>query len=300
MTETPRRNILVTGAAGGLGLAITRRLLRQGFGVAMLDMADSLPGLAASLAADLAIPLSTHPAPKPAIDPAASPPATYPPAATGAPLAFARADLADPAQITAALAQLQGELGSLDGLVNNAGIAAHIAPVLRMGLAGWQRELDVNLTAPFLLTQALLPAMVAQGWGRIVNVSSLAGRGGLYQQAGYSATKSGLLGLTRAVTLEHARHGITCNAILPGLIETAPVGLLPAVIRDDALSLVPARRTGTPDEVAALVAFLCSEDAGFINGAEIDIDGGAHLCQVVLGSTREVLQRRQPNPPREA
>lgn len=299
MTALPRRNILVTGAAGGLGLAITRRLLRQGFGVAMLDMAASLHEVAASLAAELAIQLSTHPGPSPAANPATNPAANTP-AASGAPLAFARADLADPAQITAALAQLQSELGALDGLVNNAGIAAHIAPVVRMGLAGWQRELDVNLTAPFLLSQALLPAMVARGWGRIVNVSSLAGRGGLYQQAGYSATKSGLLGLTRAVTLEHARHGITCNAILPGLIETAPVGLLPPLIRDDALSLVPARRTGTPDEVAALVAFLCGEDAGFINGAEIDIDGGAHLCQVVLGSTREVLQRRQPIPPREA
>lgn len=268
MTPSPRRNILVTGAAAGLGLAITGRLLRQGFGVAMLDVAAHLPEVAASLA-DTA-------------------------GASGAPLVFGHADLADAAQIAPALERLQQALGPLDGLVNNAGIASHIAPVVRMGLAGWQRELDVNLTAPFLLTQALLPAMVAQGWGRIVNVSSLAGRGGLYQQAGYSATKSGLLGLTRAVTLEHARHGITCNAILPGLIATVPVGQLPPVIRDDALSLVPARRTGTPDEVAALVAFLCGEDAGFINGAEIDIDGGAHLCQVVLGSSREVLSRRLP------
>jgi NAD(P)-dependent dehydrogenase (short-subunit alcohol dehydrogenase family) len=262
MTASQRRNILVTGAAGGLGLAITRRLLRQGFGVAMLDVAPGLAALAAELAEQ------------------------------GMPVVFAQADLADPAQIETALARLRQDLGALDGLVNNAGIAAHIAPVLRMGLAGWQRELDVNLTAPFLLTQALLPDMVAQGWGRIVNVSSLAGRGGLYQQAGYSATKSGLLGLTRAVTLEHARHGITCNAILPGLIATAPVGRLPPLIRDDALSLVPAQRTGTPDEVAALVAFVCSEEAGFINGAEIDIDGGAHLCQVVLGSAREVMRRQ--------
>ena len=285
MTASPRRNILVTGAAAGLGLAITRRLLRQGFGVAMLDMAAHLPEVAASLAAGRSASL---------FDTAADVATT-----SGAALAFAHADLADPAQIGPALERLQQDLGPLDGLVNNAGIASHIAPVARMGLAGWQRELDVNLTAPFLLTQALLPAMVAQGWGRIVNVSSLAGRGGLYQQAGYSASKSGLLGLTRAVTLEHARHGITCNAILPGLIETVPVGQLPALIRDDVLSLVPARRTGTPDEVAALVAFLCSDDAAFINGAEIEIDGGAHLCQVVLGSTREVLQRRQPIPSRK-
>ncbi|MBL8349096.1 MAG: SDR family NAD(P)-dependent oxidoreductase [Burkholderiaceae bacterium] len=137
-------------------------------------------------------------------------------AAEAAPVVSVHADLADAAQIEAALGRIGERLGPLDGLVDNAGIASHIAPVARMGLAGWQREVDVSLTAPFLLTQALLPPMVAQGWGRMVNISSLAGRGGLYQQAGHSATKTGLLGLNRAVTLEHARHGITCNAILPG------------------------------------------------------------------------------------
>ncbi len=259
--QTPR-NILVTGAAGSLGRSIARRLARTGYGVGLLDLLPTPSDTLAELAA------------------------------TGVPLAQAQADLADPAQIDAALAMLQTRLGHIDGLVNNAGITNHVAPIRRMTPAGWQRELDINLTAPFLLTQALLPGMVERGWGRIVNVSSLAARGGLFNQAGYAASKSGLLGLTHAVTLEHARHGIACNAILPGLIETDAVGHLPTAIRDDAMSLVPARRTGRPDEIAALVAFLCSDEAGFINGAEIDIDGGAHLCQVVLGSQREVLGRR--------
>jgi NAD(P)-dependent dehydrogenase (short-subunit alcohol dehydrogenase family) len=127
-----------------------------------------------------------------------------------------------------------------------------------------------------------------------VHISSIAGRTGLYHQAGYSATKAGLIGLMRATTLEHARHGITCNAVLPGMVNTMPVQGLPPAIRDDALGLIPARRFGQPEEVAALVGFLCSDAAGYINGAEIDIGGGAHLGQIVLGSSREVATRRTP------
>jgi NAD(P)-dependent dehydrogenase (short-subunit alcohol dehydrogenase family) len=134
--------------------------------------------------------------------------------------------------------------------------------------------------------------MVTRGWGRIVNISSGAALGGLYRQAGYSASKSGLLGLTRNIALEHARHGITCNAVLPGLIGTPAVLGMPAEVLADAVALTPARRTGRPEEIAAMVAFLCSEDAAFVNGAEIPVDGGGRLSPAVLGSVREIRARQ--------
>jgi len=269
MAEAPRRNIVLTGAAGGIGRAIAGQLARLGFGVGLIDLAPTLAAVADEVAADE-------------------------PRAGGA-VAWARCDLSDGAQIAQALEHLAATLGNLDGLVNNAGITANIAPLVRMQPDKWQQELDVNLTAPMLLAQALLPGMVQRGWGRIVNIASIAGRTGLYNQAGYSATKAGLIGLTRAITLEHARHGITCNAILPGMIATPPVLALPPAIRDDALGLIPARRFGQPEDVAALVGFLCGDAAGYINGAEIDIGGGAHLGQIVLGSAREVASRRLPS-----
>ena len=260
------RALIVTGAGGGIGRSISTRLASEGAHLALFDLADSVDETAA-LAREAG-------------------------AAAGVQVHTARVDVGDAAQVDAAVAAVAGRSGAIDGLVNNAGLTANLAPITKMSDEAWARELAVNLTGPFYMTRAVLPHMVERGWGRIVNISSGAARGGLYRQAGYSATKSGLLGLTRNVVLEYAQHGITCNAVLPGLIETPVVAKMPKEIKDFALSMTPARRLGRTEEIAALVAYLCSEESGFVNGAEIDVDGGGRLSPMVLGSVREIEARR--------
>jgi NAD(P)-dependent dehydrogenase (short-subunit alcohol dehydrogenase family) len=260
------RTIIVTGAGGGIGRAISLRLASEGADLALFDLGDSVEETAAAVRSL--------------------------PDASGARIVTALVDVADSGAVAAGVERARSRLGPISGLVNNAGLTANVAPIDRMGDEQWAREIGVNLTGPFNLIRAVLPDMVAQVWSRIVNISSIAARGGLYRQAGYSASKSGLLGLTRNVTLEYADKGITCNAVLPGLIETPAVQRMPAQITDFALSLTPARRLGQPAEIAALVAFLCSDESAYVNGAEIDADGGARLCPMVLSSVREVDARK--------
>ncbi len=162
-----------------------------------------------------------------------------------------------------------------------------------MSHQAWERELAVNLSGAFNMIKAVIESMVARKWGRIINVSSVAATGGLHNQVGYAASKAGLLGLTKTVTVEYARHGITCNAILPGLISTELVAAMPAEIREGVVGSTPARRLGEPAEVAHLIAFLASDRAGFINGTEIAIDGGFRLNTGSLASRREVLEMRR-------
>jgi NAD(P)-dependent dehydrogenase (short-subunit alcohol dehydrogenase family) len=252
------RTALVTGAARGIGRTIARVLAEAGARVALADRDPEVSRSADELKA------------------------------RGHPVAAVCFDVASAEAVRGGVEQVRSELGAIHVLVSNAGIVDHIAPLTKMQPERWARELEVNLGGAFHLLQAVLPGMVEERHGRITLISSVAAVGGLHHQAGYAASKAGLLGLAKTVTLEHARHGITCNAVLPGLIGTETVAAMPAELRDAFLASVPARRLGRMEEVAGLVAYLSSDEAGFINGAEIRIDGGASLNAGTLGSRKEL------------
>lgn len=254
-----RRTALVTGAARGIGRAIALRLAQDGADLALMDLSEDVAATAEA-ARGLGVQAVT-----------------------------ALVDVSD----AEAVGEAVRGFGSIGILVNNAGLVKNIAPVGRMTSEAWEGELAVNLGGPFNLIRAVIGPMVEAGWGRIVNISSVAARGGLHYQAGYGASKAGLLSLTHTVTLEYARHGITCNAVLPGLIETETVKAMPSAIRDSVIASAPARRLGKVEEVAHLVAFLVSEEAGYISGAEIDIDGGTRLSTITLGSRSELKERAE-------
>jgi len=256
------RTVLISGAARGIGRATALVMAAKGARVALFDKEASVAATADAVRA------------------------------VGAEAAYALGDVSDAASVTAGVAALVEALGPVDCLINNAGITNNIAPLARMGMDAWQREIGVNLTGPFNMIRAVVDGMAERGYGRIVNISSGAARGGLYNQVGYAATKTGLLGLTHNVCLEYGRKGVTCNAVLPGLIGTEVVMAMPAEIRDAFAAATPTRRVGTPSEVGHLIAFLCSEEAGFINGAEVDIDGGGRLNTMALGSRKELLGKK--------
>ena len=178
------------------------------------------------------------------------------------------------------------DLADVDVCVSNAAITDTIAPAHRMTQEQWQRDIDVNLTAAFRVVQACLGGMRDRRFGRVVVISSGAARGGLPGQVAYAASKAGLLGMVKTIAAENAGHGITANAVLPGMVGTEKVLAMPTEVLDAVKAQLPAGRMGTPDEVAALVAFLATEEAGYVTGEEIGIAGGFGLNNVSLGRQR--------------
>ncbi len=252
MAELAGKVALVTGAASGIGLAIARDLAGRGVRVTLSDV-DAAAGQAA--AAELA----------------------------GA--RFVRADLAAPEDCRRLVAETLAAEDRVDILVNNAGIQ-HVASITEFPEAKWRQIIEIMLTAPFLLTKAVLPDMYARGWGRIVNIASVhALRASAFKSA-YVAAKHGLLGLTRVTALEGAEHGVTCNAICPSYVRTALVEKQIAdqarvhgipeseVVKKVMVAEAPIHRLLEPAEVAALVTYLCSDAASGITGSAQTIDCG--------------------------
>ena len=188
-----------------------------------------------------------------------------------------RCDVTERADVDAAVARAANELGPVDILVANAATLDHVARFEQQSPELWERDLRVNLTGVFNAAQAVWPAMVERGWGRIVTMASVAGTLGGFGQASYAATKAGVLGLTKTLALEGARHGITANAIVAGIIGTEAFGFGNAEMNERMVRRTALRRVGDPQEVANAVAFLCSELASYITGATLQVSGGLEL-----------------------
>jgi 3-oxoacyl-[acyl-carrier protein] reductase len=179
-----------------------------------------------------------------------------------------QADVGDPDAVAAAFDEIEAQRGPVLVLVNNAGLRRD-GLTIRMAPEDWQAVIETNLSGAFHCTRRALGSMLKARWGRIVNVSSVAAVHANPGQANYAASKAGLLALTGTVAREMARKGITCNAVTPGVVETD----MTADIVDELLPLVPAGRVGQPEDVAAAISFLCSEEAAYVNGATLAVDG---------------------------
>ena len=239
------RVALVTGASRGIGRAVALRLAAEGAAVAIAY------GASEAAAREVAEAAAGH----------------------GVATALLDADLGDAAAATGLVARAAEALGKVDVLVNNAGVTRDQLAV-RMSDRDWSDVLAVDLTAAFMLCRSALRGMLRARWGRIVNVSSIAGVVGNPGQANYSAAKAGLIGLTKALAKEVGSRGITVNAVAPGFVETDMTAGLPADLIERALTVVPAGRLGTAEEVAAAVAFLAAPEAAYVNGHVLHVDGG--------------------------
>jgi 3-oxoacyl-[acyl-carrier protein] reductase len=188
-----------------------------------------------------------------------------------------KCDVTDREQVKETVDRVVEEFGSVDILINNAGTLDHVGQFTDQNPDLWERDLRVNLTGGFNCAQAVWPHMKEREWGRIINMASVAGTLGGFGQASYSTTKAGLLGLTRTLALEGARHGITCNAIVPGVIGTEAFNFGNAAMNERMVKRTAMRRAGEPQDVANAIAFLCSDLASYITGVGLNVSGGIEL-----------------------
>ncbi len=237
------RVALVTGASRGIGHAIALALAAQGHRVACCSRSDAVKETHRELEA------------------------------AGHEAMAVVTDVSDSAAVNSAFDEIEAQLGPVEILVNSAGVTAD-GLVVRMSDEQWGHVLRTNLDGAFHTTRRASAKMMRARWGRIVNISSVSGQAGAPGQANYSASKAGLLGLTRAVARELAPRGITCNVVAPGPIVTAMTDALPDEWRATMEAATPLGRFGTPEEVACVVAFLCSDAAGYVTGALVPVDGG--------------------------
>jgi len=245
------RVAVITGAASGMGLAVARRLASVGNRVALLDLdGDAATGAAEDLRNGGAVALAM------------------------------KVDVTDRAAVDDAMADAREELGPIEIMVTSAGFD-EFASFTDITADAWSRMIEINLTGTFNCIQAAIPDMLAAGWGRIVTISSSSAQSGAARMAHYVASKGGVVGLTKALAVEYAPSGITVNTIPPGFIDTPMArraearGDLPSI--DAVAARTPVRRAGTPEDIAAACAFLCSDEAGYITGQLIGVNGGWYL-----------------------
>jgi 3-oxoacyl-[acyl-carrier protein] reductase len=236
---------LVTGASRGIGRAIALRLAKEGVKVGVNYNSGAVE--AQKVVEEVT--------------------------AAGSEAVALQANVVDEAQVSAMVQEVVKRWGRLDILVNNAGIRKDRL-LMRMSPEEWDAVIDTNLKSAYLCSKAVLSQMVRQRRGRIINMSSVVGLSGNPGQANYAASKAGLIGLTKTIAREVASRNITCNALAPGYIVTSMVETLPEELKRQVMERVPMGRLGTPEDVAGLVAFLCGDEAGYITGQVIGVDGG--------------------------